>query len=69
MFGGIPENELADLQAYWDAFPTLKTSLFKGFGIQFSCGNLNFNPLNSDKCFASAAEGSASSESQKINTL
>ena len=29
MFGGVPESELADLQAYWDAFPTLKTALFK----------------------------------------
>lgn len=28
MFGGIPESELADLHEYWQAFPTLKTSLF-----------------------------------------
>lgn len=29
MFGGIPESELQDLQHYWQAFPNLKTSLFK----------------------------------------
>lgn len=28
MFGGIPESELADLHEYWQAFPTLKPSLF-----------------------------------------
>ena len=28
MFGGIPESELADLHEYWQAFPTLKASLF-----------------------------------------
>lgn len=28
MFGGIPENELAVLQPYWDTFPTLKEDLF-----------------------------------------
>ena len=41
MFGGIPENELADLQAYWDAFPTLKTSLFKQL-------NAGYCQLNAD---------------------
>ena len=29
MFGGIPESELQDLQQYWQAFPNLKTDLFK----------------------------------------
>lgn len=29
MFGGIPESELQDLQQYWQAFPNLKTALFK----------------------------------------
>jgi len=29
MFGGIPECELQDLQQYWQAFPNLKTALFK----------------------------------------
>lgn len=28
MFGGIPDNEIADLKAYWDAFPTLQQSIF-----------------------------------------
>ncbi|MDO4584586.1 MAG: type I restriction-modification system subunit M [Planctomycetia bacterium] len=28
MFGGIPESELQELHEYWDAFPTLKASLF-----------------------------------------
>ena len=28
MFGGIPERELADLHEYWEAFPTLKETLF-----------------------------------------
>lgn len=29
MFGGIPEAELAELQAYWAAFPGLKEDLFR----------------------------------------
>ena len=29
MFGGIPENEINDLDEYWKAFPTLKNSLFE----------------------------------------
>ena len=29
MFGGIPENEINDLDEYWKAFPTLKDSLFE----------------------------------------
>lgn len=29
MFGGIPEQELADLHADWEAFPTLKDTLFR----------------------------------------
>lgn len=28
MFGGIPERELAEFHAYWDAFPSLKNTLF-----------------------------------------
>jgi len=28
MFGGIPEGELRELHAYWDAFPGLKDTLF-----------------------------------------
>ena len=28
MFGGIPENEIDDLQNYWDAFPQLRETLF-----------------------------------------
>ena len=28
MFGGIPESELAELQPYWDTFPSLKENLF-----------------------------------------
>jgi type I restriction enzyme M protein len=28
MFGGIPENELNDLNNYWEAFPGLKNTLF-----------------------------------------
>lgn len=28
MFGGIPNNEIADLVKYWDAFPTLRDEVF-----------------------------------------
>jgi type I restriction enzyme M protein len=28
MFGGIPNTEIADLQRYWDAFPSLRDALF-----------------------------------------
>ena len=28
MFGGIPNNEIADLKAYWDAFPSLRDEIF-----------------------------------------
>ena len=28
MFGGIPNNEIADLKKYWDAFPTLREEVF-----------------------------------------
>lgn len=28
MFGGVPNNEIADLKEYWDAFPTLREELF-----------------------------------------
>jgi len=28
MFGGIPQSEISLLDAYWEAFPTLKTALF-----------------------------------------
>lgn len=41
MFGGIPESELQDLQQYWQAFPNLKTSLFKAV-------NSNYWQLNTD---------------------
>ena len=29
LFGGIPQNEIAALQKYWDAFPSLKDELFR----------------------------------------
>lgn len=29
MFGGIPNSEIADLQCYWDAFPSLRGDLFR----------------------------------------
>lgn len=32
MFGGIPEKELADLDAYWSEFPSLKDDLFESNG-------------------------------------
>lgn len=32
MFGGIPENELENFNAYWKAFPSLKAELFSGEG-------------------------------------
>lgn len=41
MFGGIPECELQDLQQYWQAFPNLKTALFKAV-------NSGYWQLNSD---------------------
>ncbi|WP_102341546.1 type I restriction-modification system subunit M [Galactobacillus timonensis] len=36
MFGGIPEKELHDFDAYWSAFPSLKNELFKGHGAYLS---------------------------------
>ena len=35
MFGGIPKSELADLNAYWTAFPNLWDGLFKDEGTPF----------------------------------
>lgn len=29
MFGGIPENEIDDLQVFWEAFPELRETLFE----------------------------------------
>ena len=36
MFGGIPEKELHDFDAYWSAFPSLKNELFEGDGAYLS---------------------------------
>ena len=36
MFGGIPEGEIDDLAAYWDAFPGLKEVLFEKRNGQYS---------------------------------
>jgi len=36
MFGGIPEGEIDDLAAYWDAFPGLKEVLFEKRNRQYS---------------------------------
>ena len=36
MFGGIPKSELAELEAYWTAFPNLWTCLFKDEGTPFA---------------------------------
>ena len=44
MFGGIPESELQDLQQYWQAFPNLKTSLFKAVNSGYC--QLNADDLN-----------------------
>lgn len=35
MFGGIPEKELADFAAYWQAFPGLKEALFKSVNAEY----------------------------------
>jgi type I restriction enzyme M protein len=35
MFGGIPKTELAELEAYWAAFPSLWPGLFKDGGTPF----------------------------------
>ena len=32
MFGGIPKNEVKDLETYWNAFPQLRSDLFKELG-------------------------------------
>ncbi|MEA4955624.1 MAG: N-6 DNA methylase [Pseudoflavonifractor sp.] len=37
MFGGIPEQELADLHADWEAFPTLKDTLFRKENEAYCC--------------------------------
>lgn len=36
MFGGIPEIELAKLNDFWQAFPSLKDSLFKAINSEYS---------------------------------
>ena len=36
MFGGIPNNEIDELKAFWDAFPSLKKDLFKQDGTPIS---------------------------------
>lgn len=35
MFGGIPENELKDLDCYWQAFPELKDALFNRVNAEY----------------------------------
>ena len=35
MFGGIPENEINELQKYWKAFPNLKNALFENNGTPY----------------------------------
>lgn len=35
MFGGVPESELKDLDAYWQAFPGLKNALFKPLNAEY----------------------------------
>lgn len=36
MFGGIPNEEINSLKEYWDAFPTLKSQIFKKSDIPYS---------------------------------
>lgn len=36
MFGGIPNEEIDGLKKYWDAFPNLKTALFKSLNSSYS---------------------------------
>lgn len=36
MYGGIPNNEIDELKEYWDAFPTLKSILFKDRNSSYS---------------------------------
>lgn len=36
MFGGIPESEINELSEYWNAFPSLKSALFKNDGVPYS---------------------------------
>lgn len=36
MFGGIPNHEIDELGAYWEAFPNLKKALFKNGGTPYS---------------------------------
>ena len=36
MFGGIPNEEIDGLKKYWDAFPNLKTVLFKSLNSSYS---------------------------------
>ena len=43
MFGGIPKNEIDDLDEYWKAFPTLKNDIFKEIGaehMELTTGNI-----------------------------
>ena len=43
MFGGIPVSEIDDLAGYWNAFPNLRTELFKQNDtpyLQLSCDNI-----------------------------
>ncbi len=43
MFGGIPESELAELHEYWEAFPTLKSTLFSNDNVAYC--HLNVDSL------------------------
>lgn len=45
MFGGIPNSEIADLQEYWDAFPSLRGELFTADGDK-PYSRIKGNPLD-----------------------
>lgn len=41
MFGGIPNSEINELEAYWKVFPSLKNELLKANNAQYSCFKSN----------------------------
>ena len=37
MFGGVPKNEVEQLEKYWNAWPSLKAELFRDNGACYAC--------------------------------
>lgn len=46
IYGGMPESEVAQLQKYWEAFPTLKASLLHKQGVTYVLRDENLQQLS-----------------------